>query len=41
MLIFLDGYGDEDFSAGLTGLPLADVDGGFVDFVEEVDAFVD
>ena len=33
MLIFLDGYADEDFSAGLTGLPLVDVDGGFVDFV--------
>jgi len=32
---------DQYFCAGLAGLPLTDVDGGFVDFVEEGDAFVD
>jgi hypothetical protein len=37
----LDGYADEDFSTGCSGLPLTDLDGGFVDFVEEGDAFVD
>ena len=39
--LLLDGYADEDFSAGIAGLPLTDLDGGFVDFVEEGDAFVD
>ena len=37
----LDGYADEDFGTGIAGLGLGDADGGFIDFVEEVDAFVD
>jgi len=33
-LSFLNGYADDYLSSGFAGLSLADVDGGFVDFVE-------